>query len=106
MNNVVGYINEAYLKSSLNKYKKGQVLKASVLYLEPVSKIVQFTMGSVQDRCDADLQKGTVTSAEVGITTILFKFNLRCESLDMQAQLVSDIAISMTSYVNCKIVFY
>lgn len=77
MKKAVGYINEAYLKSSSDTYQSGQLLKASVLYLEPVTKIIQFTIGTIEDRGAGDLQKGSITTAQVGITTVLLKFNPR-----------------------------
>lgn len=68
----VGYISEVYLPSPLSKYRDGQVLNARVLYLEPMTKIVQFTLGNLQDRSESDFQKGAVTSAQVMIATNLF----------------------------------
>lgn len=62
------YINEIFLSQpleKLNKYREGQVVKARVLYIEPITKFVYLTLRGLERSPKQSLDVGQIVKAQV-----------------------------------------
>lgn len=63
MQSMIGYINDVY--SAGHKCHIGETVRARVLYVEPVTKVVHFILGNLQDRPAGELSRGDLAVAKV-----------------------------------------